>query len=122
MGRAEMMRHFKTHEHNKGQWVCAGVPLELATSVYKLEAKDIESYKAAGRTTWFAGRQMVGGCFFSFSRLDALKRHERQSKKCVWAAIREAAALNERTEAGRARGDVGAGSTSLQVVDRNSPR
>ncbi|RPD58426.1 hypothetical protein L227DRAFT_577130 [Lentinus tigrinus ALCF2SS1-6] len=86
MNKAEFNRHVKSHtgEANKCDWVCTGVPIELACEVYKLSVDRIQQLEAEGRAMWWNGRYMVGGCRTSVSRRDALKRHLRLSQgNCV---------------------------------------
>ncbi|RPD62380.1 hypothetical protein L226DRAFT_551619 [Lentinus tigrinus ALCF2SS1-7] len=73
----DMERHIRSHFRNavKAQWVCCGVPVEEA-AMYAVSA-------SANQWT-FNGRVMVGGCHEDFSRMDALKRHWKNSNnKCV---------------------------------------
>ncbi|KAF9815111.1 hypothetical protein IEO21_04808 [Rhodonia placenta] len=65
--RDDLVRHIKTHCEDKGEeW----------------------SRRVAGTCKPFeyGGQMRVGGCLLSFSRKDALGRHVRDSKKCVWGS------------------------------------
>lgn len=76
--RDDLVRHIKTHCEDKGEeWVCCGVPLSSA-----------RSRRVAGTCKPFeyGGQMRVGGCLLSFSRKDALGRHVRDSKNCVWGS------------------------------------
>lgn len=76
--RDDLVRHIKTHCEDKGEeWVCCGVPLSSAPS-----------RRVAGTCKPFeyGGQMRVGGCLLSFSRKDALGRHVRDSKNCVWGS------------------------------------
>ncbi|EIN12933.1 hypothetical protein PUNSTDRAFT_118585 [Punctularia strigosozonata HHB-11173 SS5] len=72
--RPDLNRHINTHMRSNN-WVCCGVPVAYAAE-YGIgpTAKQVE----------FKGRMRVGGCFKTFSRRDALKRHvDNRSIGCI---------------------------------------
>ncbi|KAI0367527.1 hypothetical protein BV20DRAFT_558797 [Pilatotrama ljubarskyi] len=68
----DLERHIKTHNASGEDWVCCGVPIDVAAE-YGITAGDRPVRE-------YAGQQTVGGCFKGFSRKDALRRHLRKAR------------------------------------------
>ncbi|KAI0632145.1 hypothetical protein C8Q77DRAFT_1074211 [Trametes polyzona] len=84
----DMERHIRSHFRRtaQSQWVCCGLPLEEA----------MRRGRGQGDNPWiFNGELMVGGCHEDFSRMDALKRHWRNSNNSCIGDIRYARVKDE---------------------------
>ena len=77
----DLRRHQRTHaqDSNPSPYVCWGVPLEHAGASRKAIPGPAD--KKRGIAVEYQGVMRIGGCFESFSRLDALKRHLEKTKK-----------------------------------------
>ncbi|KAI0657400.1 hypothetical protein C8Q70DRAFT_888875, partial [Cubamyces menziesii] len=84
----DMERHIRSHfrRNAQAQWVCCGLPLEEA--MMHGRGRDDNPWK-------FNGMLMVGGCHEDFSRMDALKRHWRNSNNSCIGDIRYARVQEE---------------------------
>ncbi|KAI9058384.1 hypothetical protein FKP32DRAFT_1636400 [Trametes sanguinea] len=84
----DMERHIRSHFRRTGQaqWVCCGLPLEEA----KMHGR------GRNDNPWtFNGVLMVGGCHEDFSRMDALKRHWRNTNNNCIGDISYARVMDE---------------------------
>ncbi|KAI0372185.1 hypothetical protein BV20DRAFT_964288 [Pilatotrama ljubarskyi] len=84
----DMERHIRSHFRRtaQSQWVCCGLPLEEA----------VRRGCSRNDNPWeFNGVLMVGGCHEDFSRMDALKRHWRNSNNSCIGDIRYARVKDE---------------------------